>query len=98
MNVDFQRTFCPTKEQQIEFYKKQFELYKYISKQKGCSTCANKKHVVSYPNYVIAEEYKCTVGLECDTVLHSVNNCPKYKGNNADKKFREMIKKLEEGE
>lgn len=46
---------------------------------KGCSTCANIKHVRDYPNFVTAEENECTVGLECDTVLFEVKNCPKWK-------------------
>jgi len=55
-------------------------LYNEQKGNKGCSTCKNCKHVINYPGFVTAEESICTVGLECDTVLFTVKNCPKWAG------------------
>lgn len=49
-----------------------------LKKERGCSTCKNLKHVRDYPGFVDAEENECTARLECDTVLFSVKNCPKW--------------------
>lgn len=46
--------------------------------KKGCSTCKNIRHVIDYPGFVMGEENECTAGLECDTVLFSIKNCPKW--------------------
>ena len=74
------RLFNPTPED-IAYHKKIFEK---AAESKGCSTCSYCKHVVSYPGFVTAEECECTVGLECDTVLFSVKNCPKYERKEID--------------
>lgn len=55
-------------------------LYNEFSKKKGCSTCKNCKRVFNYPSFVTAEECICTVGLKCDTVTCTVENCPKWVG------------------
>lgn len=56
------------------------KLYDEQKEDKGCSTCKNCKHVIDYPGYVTGEESICTVGLECDTVLFKVKQCPKWIG------------------
>ena len=55
-------------------------LYNEQKSNKGCSTCKNCKHVRNYPDYVTGEECDCTVGLQCDTVLFKVKDCPKWIG------------------
>lgn len=60
-----------------EFVKKYYDESKVA---KGCSTCKNCERVHKYPSYITAEESVCTVGLECDTVLFTVKNCPKWVG------------------
>lgn len=55
-------------------------LYDNLKVNKGCSTCKNCEYVRKYPDYITAEECVCTVGLECDTVLFTVKNCPKWVG------------------
>lgn len=57
------------------------KIYNELKDKKGCSTCKNCKHVYLYPPFVTAEECECTVGLKCDTVLFSVENCPKWVGS-----------------
>lgn len=57
-----------------------FQLYNEQKADKGCSTCKNCEHVRYYPAYVTGEECECTAGLECDTVLFTVKNCPKWAG------------------
>lgn len=54
--------------------------YNENKEKKGCSTCKNCEHAYNYPAYVTAEEYVCRAGLECDTVLFTVKNCPKWVG------------------
>ena len=56
------------------------KLYNEQKADKGCSTCKHCKHMYHYPNYIIAEDCICKVGLECDTVCFSVKNCPKWTG------------------
>ena len=55
-------------------------IYNKKKSDKGCSTCKNCKHVRNYPDYVTAEECDCTAGLQCDTVLFKVKDCPKWIG------------------
>ena len=55
-------------------------LYNEQKSDRGCSTCKNCEHKYNYPDYVTGEECVCTVGLECDTVLFTVKNCPKWVG------------------
>ena len=45
---------------------------------RDCLTCRNCKEMYRYPGYVTAETCVCTQGLECDTVLYEVKNCPKW--------------------
>jgi hypothetical protein len=71
--------FDPTPEEATEMNKRLKKVFDEAVKSKGCSTCQNIRHVVDYPGFVTGEENECTVGLECDTVLFSVKNCPKYK-------------------
>lgn len=54
--------------------------YNMLKENKGCSTCKHCEHTHHYPAYVIAEESICKVGLECDTVLFKVTDCPKWVG------------------
>ena len=70
--------FDPTPEEKAELNAKFKKLFDDAAKDKGCSTCANCRHVVDYPGFVTGEENECTVGLECDTVYFTVKNCPKY--------------------
>ena len=65
-----------------EEYGKELSLLLYNEQKvdKGCSTCKFCKHVRNYPGFVTGEECDCTAGLECDTVLFSVKNCPKWAG------------------
>lgn len=72
------RIFAPTPEEQAEDLEQYMKLHRELTKKKGCSTCRNIRHVVSYPGFVTGEENECTAGLECDTVLFSVNNCPRW--------------------
>lgn len=46
--------------------------------EKSCLTCRNCMEMYRYPGFVTAEECECLQGLECDTILHSVKNCPKW--------------------
>lgn len=71
--------FNPTPEEAAELNQRMKKIFEEAAKSKGCSTCANKKHVIDYPGFVTGEENECTVGLECDTVFFTVKNCPKYK-------------------
>lgn len=73
---NFNRTFNPTFEEQKEYEERYLRLYKEIADKRECSTCANCIQVDSYPGFVIAEECKCRVGLECDTVYFTIRNCP----------------------
>ena len=78
MNEVFRRIFCPTKEeqeQQKEFIRR---LHNKNKVKRGCTTCANAVHVRNYPGFVTGEEWECSVGLKCDTVLDSIRNCEKY--------------------
>ncbi len=56
------------------------KLYKQQAPNKGCSTCKNCIRVMNLPGFVTGEECECTAGLECDTVLFSVKNCPRWVG------------------
>lgn len=65
------------------------KLHRELAKKKGCSTCGNTRHVVSYPGFVIGEENECTAGLECDTVLFTVENCPRWVDEYPEKEKRD---------
>lgn len=71
------REMFETTPEEIERLRK---MYDESAKKKGCSTChwcvPDTKHL--YPDYVTAERNKCLKGLECDTVLFRVKNCPQY--------------------
>ena len=76
MGNKLREMFEPTPEE-IERLRK---IYDESAKDKGCSTCnwcvPDTEHY--YPNWVTAEKSKCLKGLECDTVLFRVKNCPQY--------------------
>ncbi len=72
------RIFNPTKEEQEEDRQKYKKLHYELAKEKGCSTCLHCIHVRNYPGFVTGEECECSAGLECDTVLFLVKNCPEW--------------------
>ena len=72
------RIFNPTREEQEEDRQKYKALYYELAEKKGCSTCKHCIHVRNYPGFVTAEECECSAGLECDTVLFSVENCTEW--------------------
>ncbi len=78
MSNKFKRIFNPTPEEKAEDRERFLALHKELAKKKGCSTCMNIRRVVHYPDFVTGEECECAVGLECDTVLFSVENCPRW--------------------
>ena len=82
MENKLRRIFCPTEEEQLEDLKQYLTLHEKLKVKKGCSTCEHCIHVRNYPGFVTAEECECTAGLECDTVLFSVENCPKWQEKN----------------
>lgn len=71
--------FYPTTEEAAALNQRMKKIFDEAAKSRGCSTCENCRHVVDYPGFVTGEENECTVGLECDTVLFRVKNCPQYK-------------------
>lgn len=75
------RIFCPTPEEQLEDFKKYKMIHDELKVKKGCSTCIHCKHVRNYPGFVTGEECECDTGLECDTVLFQVEQCPKWEDN-----------------
>lgn len=81
MMNDFRRTFCPTIEEQIEDLENLLRVHNELVPEHGCSTCDYCKHVIDYPGFVTGEECECEVGLECDTVMFNVKNCPMWKDN-----------------
>ena len=78
MSNKLKRIFSPTPEEKIENQKRFLTLHKELAKKKGCSTCGNIRQVIRYPGFVTGEECECTAGLECDTVLFSVENFPRW--------------------
>lgn len=70
---------CDKYENEIEM-----KLYKKYAPDKGCNTCNHCVHVRDYPGFVTGEECDCLAGLECDTVLFSVKNCPKWAGRHEE--------------
>ena len=81
------RIFNPTPEEEIEDNQKIIDMVSGFYKDRGC------KHVINYPGFVTGEECECTVGLECDTVLHTIKNCSKYIDNDY---LERLIKRNEE--
>lgn len=79
MIANFQKAFNQTATQ-MEAAKEKYELmFAKLAKEQGCSTCKHCKPTGRYyPNYVTAEHNYCDAGLECDTVLFTVKNCPKW--------------------
>lgn len=75
---NLRRIFNPTKEEQEEDWQKYKKLHYELAEKKGCSTCKHCVHVRTYPDYVTGEECECSAGLECDTVLFSITNCPEW--------------------
>lgn len=70
--------FDPTPEEKAALNARMKKIFDEAARSRGCSTCANCKHVIDYPGFVTGEENECTAGLECDTVYFTVKNCPKY--------------------
>lgn len=71
--------FNPTPKEAATLNQRMKKIFDEVAKSRGCNTCEHCKHVVDYPGFVTGEENECTVGLECDTVLFRVKNCPQYK-------------------
>lgn len=82
MSNKIRRIFNPTLEEQREDMERFLKLHRELAKDKDCPTCEHCKHVIDYPGFVTGEECICLAGLECDTVLFSVKNCPKWKERN----------------
>ena len=59
-------------------------LYNEQKKERGCSTCKHCVRVRDLPGFVTGEECECAAGLECDTVLFNVKNCPKWVGKHEE--------------
>ena len=78
MKHNLRRIFNPTKEEQEEDRKRYKEMHYSLAKLRGCSTCKHCIHVRDYPGFVTEEECECSAGLECDTVLFSIKNCPEW--------------------
>lgn len=78
MGNKIRRIFCPTLEEKKEDWEKLKNIYNEQIKDHGCSTCIHCIHIINYPGFVTGEENECNAGLECDTVLFSVKNCPKW--------------------
>ena len=70
--------FPLTLEEQEKSRKNIEKLYNTMAQDKECSTCSHCIHVRAYPDFVMGEECECEVGLQCDTVLFSIKNCPSY--------------------
>lgn len=75
----FRRIFNPTEEEKRQDYEFFKSIHKASARMKGCTTCENCVQVQSLPGFVTGEECECMAGLECDTVLNTVKNCPKWK-------------------
>lgn len=78
----FRRAFFPTEKEKEEKWKSYQKLCRDLAKEKGCSTCKfriKKPNQPKLPDYILNEENMCIRGLECDTVVFSVKNCPLYK-------------------
>lgn len=73
------RVFNPTADEQREDYNRIKEIHEEQKLNRGCTTCLHCHHVISYPGVTTAEECECGAGLNCDTVLGSVKNCPTWK-------------------
>ena len=76
------RLFAPTLDEREEDRKRLLKIFNEQAQDRGCTTCSHCVHIQSYPRFVTAEECKCDAGLECDTVLFSVKNCPKWRKEN----------------
>lgn len=78
MITNFRRVFFPTEEEKREDMNKYKLLYDELKTKKGCSTCKHCIHVIDLPGVTTGEECECNAGLECDTVMFSVENCPRW--------------------
>ena len=71
--------FNPTLIDQLKDMKKMKDLHDKAAVEKGCATCRNKELIGEYnPSWYDCEKYRCTMGLECDTMLSSVKDCPMW--------------------
>lgn len=78
MHFNFRRIFFPTEEEKQEDLNRYKKIHDELKVKKGCSTCNHCIHVIDLPGFVTGEECECDAGLECDTVLFSVENCSKW--------------------
>lgn len=78
MNISLRRIFLPTEEEKQEDLNRYKKIHDELKVKKGCSTCKHCIHVIDLPGFVTGEECECDAGLECDTVLFSVENCPRW--------------------
>ena len=81
MGNKLRTVFTPTKEEREEYIKRVQKTHKELSRKKGCSTCIHCIHMINYPGVMTGEEFECNAGLKCDTVLFSVENCPKWEND-----------------
>lgn len=72
------RIFNPTEEEKRQDYEFFKSVHKTSARTKGCTTCEHCVQVRSLSDFVTGEECECTAELECDTVLFTVKNCPKW--------------------
>lgn len=86
MMVDFNAVFAS--EQDLDELKRFYELHKELAKKRGCSTCAHCRRVINLPGFVTGEECVCDAGLQCDTVLFNVKDCPKWRENDENRPDR----------
>jgi hypothetical protein len=86
------RIFNPTPEEELEdLVNFKTRWVDNLRKERGCSTCNNCEHIYNYSAFVTAEECICTAGLECDTVLFRVKNCPRWEyRDDIDKRIEEL--------
>lgn len=76
MMVDFYEAFRTVLDSEEE--RRYQELHAELAKKRGCSTCMHCERVINLPGFVTGEECVCKVGLQCDTVLFTVENCSKW--------------------
>ena len=71
--VDFYEAFSSEPRPEDE------RLHAELAKKRGCSTCGHCRRVINLPGFVTGEECVCDAGLQCDTVLFNVKDCPRWR-------------------